>query len=351
MPAPTRLEFTSDNITGASPEILAALVRANEGQVASYGGDPFSAALEQLASEVFERPVAILPIATGTAANALALSMLARPFEAIYCHAAAHLMTDECGAPEFYTGGAKLIGLPASEGRLRPEQLAEAAAFARSMGVHHVQPAAVSVSQVTEWGTIYTCDALAALATQAHALGLKVHMDGARFANAVARLGCTPAEASWKAGVDILSLGATKNGALAAEAVVAFDPSLAAELAFRRKRGGHLWSKMRFLSAQLNAYLKDGLWLRTARHSNAMADRLAAGLAAIPGARLVQPVEANEVFAALPEAVIARLRAHGFRFYDWPSPEEASAEVVRLVTSHDMTVSDIDAFLEVARRS
>jgi threonine aldolase len=349
MPSATRLEFTSDNITGASPEILAALVRANEGQVESYGGDPYTAALERLAEEVFERPVAILPIATGTAANALALSMLARPFEAIYCHAAAHLMTDECGAPEFYTAGAKLIGLPTRDGRLQPEQLAEAVGFARSMGVHHVQPAAVSVSQVTEWGTIYPCDALAALAAQAHALGLKVHMDGARFANAVARLGCSPAEASWRAGVDILSLGATKNGALAAEAVVAFDSTLAAELAFRRKRSGHLWSKMRFLSAQLNAYLKDGLWLRTARHSNAMADRLAAGLTAIPGGRLVQPVEANEVFAALPESVIARLRAHGYRFYDWPSPEEESAAVVRLVTSHDMRTSDVDAFLEVAR--
>jgi threonine aldolase len=257
-------------------------------------------------------------------------------------------MTDECGAPEFYTAGAKLIGLPARDGKLRPEQLAEAVELARSMGVHHVQPAAVSVSQVTEWGTIYSREALAALAAQSHALGLKVHMDGARFANAVARLGCTPAEASWKAGVDILSLGATKNGALAAEAVVAFDAALAAELAFRRKRSGHLWSKMRFLSAQLNAYLKDGLWLRSARHSNDMADRLAAGLAAIPGARLVQPVEANEVFAALPGSVTARLRAHGFRFYDWPSPEEESTSVVRLVTSHDMKASDIDAFVEVA---
>jgi threonine aldolase len=351
MPAPTRLEFTSDNITGASPEILAALVRANEGQVESYGGDPYTASLERLAEEVFERPVAIVPVATGTAANALALSMLARPFEAIYCQAAAHLMTDECGAPEFYTAGAKLIGLPSRDGRLQPQQLAQAVEFARSMGVHHVQPAALSVSQATEWGTIYTPDALAALAGQAHALGLKVHMDGARVANAVARLGCTPAEATWRAGVDILSLGATKNGALAAEAVVAFDSELATELALRRKRSGHLWSKMRFLSAQLKAYLADGLWLRTARHSNAMADRLATGLAAIPGSRLVQPVEANELFVALPGAVTARLREHGFRFYDWPSPEGESAAVVRLVTSHDMTASDIDAFLEVARKA
>jgi threonine aldolase len=344
----TRLEFTSDNITGASPEILAALVRANEGQVTSYGSDPHSAALERLAESVFERPVTILPVATGTAANALALSVLARPFEAIYCHALAHVMTDECGAPEFYAGGAKLIGLPASDGRLQPAQLAEAVALARSLGVHHVQPAAVTVSQATEWGTIYPPEALAALAAQAHRLGLKLHVDGARLANAIARLGCTPAEATWRAGVDIVSFGATKNGALAAEAVIVFDSALAAELAFRRKRSGHLWSKMRFLSAQLNAYLTDDLWLRNARHSNAMADRLAAGLGAIAGARLVQPVEANELFVALPEPVTARLRDHGFRFYDWASPQGQSAAVVRLVTSYDMCASDIDAFVAVA---
>lgn len=351
MPSPTRLDFTSDNITGASPEILAALTRANEGTAESYGSDVHTATLERLAEALFERTVAILPVATGTAANALALSALARPFEAIYCHAAAHVMTDECGAPEFYTAGAKLLGLPARDGRLRPEQLAEAVRLARSMGVHHVQPAAVTVSQATEWGTIYTTDALAALCAQAHSLGLKVHMDGARFANAVARLGCTPAEATWRVGVDILSLGATKNGALAAEAIVVFDLALAAELAFRRKRSGHLWSKMRFLSAQLGAYLKDDLWLRNARHTNAMADRLAAGLAAIAGAYLVQPVEANEVFVAVPEAVTAHLREHGFKFYDWPSPDGQSAAVIRLVTSHDMRESDIDGFLRVARRS
>jgi threonine aldolase len=343
-----RLQFTSDNITGASPEILAALARANEGALASYGSDPHTSALERLAESLFDRPVAILPVATGTAANALALSVLARPFEAIYCHAVAHVMTDECGAPEFYAGGAKLLGLPARDGRLRPAQLAEAVGLARSMGVHHVQPAAVTVSQATEWGTIYTLEALAALAAQAHSLGLKVHMDGARFANAVVRLGCTPAEATWRAGVDILSFGATKNGALAAEAVVVFDSALAGELAFRRKRGGHLWSKARFLSAQLSAYLTDDLWLRNARQSNAMADRLAAGLCAIPGARLAQPVEANEVFVVLPEPVTARLRGLGFQFYDWPSPEGEPAAVVRLVTSYDMCASDVDGFLSVA---
>jgi len=345
----TRRDFTSDNIAGAAPQILAALAHANAGTAASYGADPFTAALERTAEELFERPVGIFPVATGTAANALALSVLARPFEAVYCHAAGHIMTDECGAPEFYSAGAKLLGLPARDGRLQPEQIAQAVAFARSMGVHHVQPAVVSISQATEWGTVYGIDALAALAAQAHALGLTLHMDGARFANAVARLGCTPAQATWKAGVDILSLGATKNGALAAEAIVVFDPARAAELSFRRKRSGHLWSKMRFLSAQLQAYLTDDLWLRNARQANAMAERLAAGLAALPGCRLVQPMEANELFIALPPAVPARLRAAGYGFYDWPAPDGETDPVVRLVTSFDMTPADVDGLLAAAR--
>jgi threonine aldolase len=345
---PTRQAFTSDNIAGASPEILTALARANEGTAPSYGADPQSAALERLAAQVFERPVAILPVATGTAANALALAAIAQPFEGIYCHGAAHIMTDECGAPEFFTGGAKLLGLPARDGRLHPGALAEAVATARSMGVHHVRPAAVSVSQASEWGTVYTGAALADLCAQAHALELKVHMDGARLANAIARLDCSPAEATWKAGVDILCLGATKNGALGAEAIVAFDDSLAQELALRRKRGGHLWSKMRFLSAQLLAYLSDDLWLRNARQANAMADRLAKGLLAIRGVKLVQPVEANELFVALPPAVIAGLREKGFAFYDWPAPQGESGAVIRLVTSFDMTAADVDGFVAAA---
>lgn len=350
MSAPLRQDFTSDNITGASPEVLAALAAANDGTVASYGADPLSEALTRRAAELFERPVSILPVATGTAANALALSVLARPFEAIYCHHAAHVMTDECGAPEFYTGGAKLIGLPAADGRLAPGQLVEAVGFARGMGVHHVQPAAVSVSQATEWGTVYGLAQLRDLAATAHQLGLRVHMDGARFANAVAELGCSPADATWRAGVDALSFGASKNGALAAEAVVLFDPALAAELAFRRKRAGHLWSKMRFLSAQLLAYLDGDLWLRNARHANGMARRLAAGLTAIAGVRLAQPVEANELFVVLPAAVIAALRAAGFRFYDWPAPPGVAGLVARLVTSYDVTAAEVDALVAAARR-
>ena len=349
MSPPPRTDFTSDNVAGACAEMLTALAAANAGTARSYGADPATEALTRRASEVFERPVTIFPVATGTAANALALSILARPFEAVYCATTAHVMTDECGAPEFYTGGAKLLTLPANDGRLAPSQLTESVELIRTMGVHHVQPAAVTVSQATEWGTVYSHDALGALAQTAHGLGLKVHMDGARFANALVHLGCTPAEATWRRGVDVLSLGATKNGALAAEAVVLFDPALAAEFEFRRKRAGHLWSKMRFLSAQLLAYLTDDLWLRNARQANAMASRLAAGLAAVPGVRLVQPVEANELFVVLPEPVSARLRAASFGFYDWPAPSHSSGPVYRLVTSYDTQTSDVDGFLAAAR--
>jgi threonine aldolase len=218
------------------------------------------------------------------------------------------------------------------------------------MGVHHVRPAAITVSQATEWGTVYRAEELARLSAAAHALGLRVHMDGARFANAVAHLGCSPADATWRAGIDVLSFGATKNGALAAEAVVVFDPALEAELALRRKRGGHLWSKMRFISAQLLAYLDGDLWLRNARHANAMARRLAAGLTSIPAVRLAQAAEANELFVALPAALAAALRAAGFSFYDWPAPPGCEGPVVRLVTSYDVTPADVDALLAAARR-
>jgi threonine aldolase len=350
MSAPPRLDFTSDNVTGAAPQILAALAAANHGTVASYGADPLSAALAHRAGEVFERPVTILPVATGTAANALALSLLARPFEAVYCHQSAHVMTDECGAPEFYSGGAKLIGLPSPDGRLRPAALVEAVEFARSMGVHHVQPAAVTVSQASEWGTVYGLEELRQLTAAAHALGLRVHMDGARFANALVHLGCSAAAATWRAGVDVLSFGATKNGALAAEAVIVFDTALADELALRRKRGGHLWSKARFLSAQLLAYLDGDLWLRNARHANAMAQRLAQALTALPGIRLAQPVEANELFVAMPATVASALRAEGFQFYDWPPPAGVAGPVVRLVTSYDLGADAVDALAAAAGR-
>ena len=340
----TRRSFASDNVAPAAPEVMDAIARINHGTVHSYGEDAETRRLTTMAQEVFECPLVIHPVATGTAANALALAAVVPPFGGVYCHEIAHINTDECGAPEFFSGGAKLLTLPSPDGKLSAEQLAAPVAHAREMGVHHVLPAAVSVSQATEWGTVYRQDQLTMLASAAHGHGLRVHMDGARFANAVAHLGCTPAEATWKCGVDVLSFGATKNGALAAEAVVFFQPDLAREFEMRRKRAGHLWSKMRFLSAQLTACLDNGLWLRHGRHANALATRLAEGLRQ-RGHALLQPVEANEVFAALPRTLIEALRAQGFEFYEWPAPPGVRLPVVRLVTAYDMAVADVDALL------
>ena len=284
--------------------------------------------------------------APGTAANALGLSLLAPPWGLIYCHEDAHVAADECGAPEFYTGGAKLAPLPGADGRIGAAQLR--ALLPGSQGVvHQVQPSAVSLSQATEAGTVYRPGDIAAIADAAHAHGLHLHMDGARFANALVFLGTAPADLTWRAGVDVLSFGASKNGALAAEAVIVFDRSLGADCGYRRKRGGHLLSKMRFVSAQLEAYLTDDLWLRLARHANDMAARLAAGLAAVPGVRLCHPVEANEVFVQMPEALIRALLAHGFQFYRWPGEQDTR---LRLVTAFSTQPAEVTALLDAAMR-
>ncbi len=340
----SRRSFASDNVAPAAPEVMDAIARVNHGTVHSYGDDAESRRLTDLAKEAFECDLAIYPVATGTAANSLALSALAPPFGGIYCHAIAHINTDECGAPEFFSGGAKLLALASADGKISAGQLAAPVAHAREMGVHHVLPAAISVSQATEWGTVYRREELSTLSEAAHGYGLRVHMDGARFANAVAHLACTPAEASWKCGVDVLSFGATKNGALAAEAVIFFNSELAREFEMRRKRAGHLWSKMRFLSAQLNACLENELWLRNGRHANSLASRLAKGLQQ-HGIPLAQQVEANEVFAAFPQSLIDALRAQGFEFYEWPAPAHRGLPIVRLVTAYDMDVGDVDALI------
>jgi threonine aldolase len=340
--------FKSDNVTPVCDAIMAAINDANVGSAASYGADEFTERLQAVAREVFGIEVAIFPVTTGTAANALALSQIAPPFAGVYCHDAAHIVTDECGAPEFFTGGAKLLGLPAVDGKIRPEQVASAIAFARDMGVHHVKPGAVSLTQATEWGTVYGLNELAALAAVARRHDLPLHMDGARFANALAHLGCTPAEATWKNGVDVLSLGATKNGALCAEAVVFFDPARARDFERRRKRAGHLWSKLRFVSAQLLAYFERGLWLANARHANAMASALAAGLRTAAGAAILQPVDANEVFVALPETTVAALERQGFGFYRWPLCGDSRGIAIRLVTSYATPREDVEEFLAAA---
>lgn len=337
------MNFASDNVAGAAPEILAAVTAAAAGTAAAYGADALTARLTRRFADLFEREVAVFPVATGTAANALALAAVTPPWGAIYGHADSHIQTDECGAPEMFTGGAKLVALPGAHGKLTAETLRQALAEAGAGVVHRVQPAALSLSQATEAGTVYRPAEVAALAEVAHDHGLTVHMDGARFANAVVALGVRPADITWRAGVDVLSFGATKNGALAAEAVVFFRPELAASVAFRRKRSGHLVSKMRFLSAQLDAYLADDLWLRLARHANAMARRLAEGLATVPGARLRDPVEANEVFVSLPEPVIQGLSEAGFIFYRW------RGSVIRLVTAFNTDPAVVEALITAAR--
>jgi threonine aldolase len=341
------MNFASDNVTGVSPEIMTALSAANEGTAMPYGQDEYTQRLKAQFSDLFETEVTVFPVATGSAANALTLSVMTPPFGAIYCHARAHINTDECGAPEFYTGGAKLVTLPGSEGKIQAPDLADVLARAGAGVVHYVQPATVSLTQATEAGTVYTPDQIRALAEVAKRHSLYVHIDGARFANAVASLGCSPADLTWRAGVDVLCFGATKNGAMAAEAVVFFNQTLAQTFGYRRKRSGHLFSKMRFLSAQLLAYINNDLWLRNADHANQMAQKLARGVVGLPGVKLCYPVEANEIFIELPDAMSSSLLADGFSFYP---RKGANSTTIRLVTAFNTSEADVTAFIEAARR-
>ena len=343
-----RKNFGSDNVGPADPEVMQAVLAANAGVTGSYGADPWTQRLETQLNELFETDTEIFPVSTGTAANALALSALVPPFGSVYCDEVAHIMNDEGGAPEFFTGGAKLLTLPSADGRIDPHALAGAIARRRLTGVHQSPAAALSLTQSTEWGTSYTAAHVGALSEVAHAHGMHVHMDGARFGNAVARLGCSAAAITWKAGVDVLSFGATKNGALAAEAVVFFRRDLADNFARRRKRAGHLFSKQRFLSAQLVAYVEDGRWLRNAAAANAAASRLGHGLGEVPGVTLAQDVEANEVFVLMPERLIAGLEAAGYVFYRWSTQDGGASTIVRLVCAFDTTAADVDALLDVA---
>jgi threonine aldolase len=341
------MNFCSDNTAGAHPKILEALAAANGGAAMPYGNDELTRKVERRIGELFERDCAVFLVGTGTSANALALSVLAPNYGAVFCHPESHINMDECGAPEFFTGGAKLVGIAGAHAKIAAADLDRAIGAAGIGVVHHVQPAAVSITQATEAGTVYRPAEIAAIAAAAHARGLALHMDGARFANALVHLGCTPAEMTWRAGVDALSFGATKNGAFAAEAVVFFDPARAASFGYRRKRAGHLWSKMRFLAAQLDAYLADDLWLANARHANRLAADLARGLSGIGSVRLEHPVEANELFVTLPETVIRGLEADGFRFYRWL---DESSKTLRLVTSFETDPAHVGAFVASARR-
>ena len=340
--------FTSDNASGAAPEIMAAVARANDGYARSYGADALMDKVRDQLRDLFEAPeAAVFLVTTGTVANALSLALLTPPWGAVFCHTQAHIAEDECGAPEFYTSGAKLVLVGGAQGRMEPEALEAAILRAKGAGVHGVQPGAVSITNVTEAGTVHSVAEVAALAAVAKAHGLPVHLDGARFANALVATGATAAEMTWKAGVDVLSFGGTKNGCLGVEAVVIFDPAKAWEFELRRKRAGHLMSKHRYLSAQMTAYLEDGLWLKLAAHANAMGARLARGLAQMPEVDLVHPVEANILFPEWPEGTHARLEAAGAMYYPYPAP--MGRERARLVASWSTTEADVDSFLAALR--
>jgi threonine aldolase len=350
------MDFASDNASGADPKILAALVAANGGFYPAYGADPYTARAEKMLCEIFERDCAVFFLATGTGANALALAALTPPWGAIFCHEDAHVMDDECGAPEFFSAGAKMIGLPGYKGKITPDVLRDALkAYPRGL-IKQVQPASLSLSQANECGALYSREEISALCEIAHAAGVKTHMDGARFANALVTMGCTPAQMTWKAGIDVLSFGATKNGTLACEAVIFFDKALAEDFAYRRKRGGHLLSKGRLLGAQMIAYLEDDHWLTLARRANESARKLAESLRKIAGVRIPWAPEANEVFAVLPKRVDAALKAAGARYYDWggrglrEDEKLAGDEMfVRLVTSFATRDFEIERFITVAR--
>lgn len=340
--------FTSDNASGAAPEIMAALARANDGYARSYGADAIMDRLHDQIRATFQAPeAAVYLVATGTVANSLALSLYAQPWSAVFAHTDAHIAQDECGAPEFYTNGAKLIGVAGDHGRMTPETLGTALARTGTGGVHGVQRGIVSITNVTEAGTTYTPAEIAALTALAKSYNLPSHLDGARFANACVATGATAAEMTWQAGIDIVSFGGTKNGCLGVEAVVIFDPAKAWEFELRRKRGGHLFSKHRYLSAQMEAYLTDDLWLRLATHANAMGARLAKGIAALPDMHLQHPAPANMLFPEWPAGTHARLEAAGAAYYQMPAPQ--GREAARLVTSWSTTEADVDAFLHALR--
>ncbi len=340
--------FTSDNASGAAPEIMAALLAANTGYARSYGADEIMATVTAQLRALFEAPqAAIHLVPTGTAANSLALALHAQPWSAIFAHTDAHIAVDECGAPEFFSNGAKVVAVPGDHGKMTPETLAQALSRTGDNGVHGVQRGILSITNVTEAGTVYTPDQIAALTTLARAKHIPSHLDGARFANALVATGATPAEMTWKAGIDLLSFGGTKNGCLGVEAVILFNPEKAWELELRRKRAGHLFSKNRFLAAQMQAYLTDDLWLTLARHANAMGAALAAGLATIPEATLRHPVEANMLFPEWPEGTNARAFAKGAAFYDFPAPK--GREAARLVASWSTTETDVKNLIAALR--
>lgn len=343
------MDFSSDNAAPAHPDILNAIAAANEGMAGSYGADRWTLRLTERLENLFERELLAFPVITGTAANSLAFSAVVPPWGAAFAHEEAHLANDECGAPEFFAGGAKLIGIPGAHAKIDVEGLKTAIAAHMNRGVHTVQPRAVSLTQSTERGTVYSLAQTEALSRAAHEAGLAVHLDGARLANALAFLGASPAAATWRSGIDLLSLGATKGGAIASEVLVVFDRAVGEEIAYRRKRSGHLLSKMRYVSAQMLAFLENELWLRLAAEANARASALADGLAD-RGVEIEDPVEANEVFAWLPIGLADRLLKEGAKFYPWLGMPVEGRNLYRFVCSFATAQSAVQAFLALVDR-
>jgi len=342
---PSRRQFASDNYSGVCPEAWAALEKANNsGHVPGYGDDPWTQRASDLLRELFETDCEVFFVFNGTAANSLALASCCQSYHSILCHELAHVETDECGAPEFFSNGTKVLVLPGDNGRISPAEI-ERTVRKRS-DIHFPKPRAVSVTNATEVGTVYAPDDLKAIWSKTKALGLKLHMDGARFANAVASLGCAPKEITWQAGVDVLCFGGTKNGMAVGEAVVFFNREMASEFEWRCKQAGQLASKMRFLSASWVGMLEDGAWLRHAAHANAMAALLESELRNLPGVTLLFPRQANGVFAELPAAAIAALRAKGWLFYTF-----IGAGGCRFMCSWDVETEDVHALVSDLKAS
>ena len=340
-----RVKFASDNVAGACPEVLDAIIKANEGDSTPYGNDQISTELQDKFSEIFEKEVIVFPTASGTAANALALATMTPSFGNVYCHKLSHINTDECGAPEFYTGGGKLVTLNGVKGKITAEELDQA--ISGKGIVHHTQPSSVSITQVCETGEVYQLDEIKKISEVTHKHNLSIHMDGARFANALVSLNATPAEMTWKSGIDVLSFGATKNGCIAAEAIIFFKKDLVGNVAFLMKRAGHLLSKMRFVSAQLDAYISNDVWLRNAKHANKMGKKLSDGLKEHSDINLAYPTEANEVFATFPRNKIDHLNSEGYQINE----DEWDGKAVRLVAAWNTQDTDVDHLLNSLKNS
>jgi len=335
----TTIELRSDNTAAVVPEILAAVVAANHGTALAYGGDELTERLESVVRDVFEHPTArVFPVTSGTAANALSLSALCPPWGSVVCHESAHILNSECASTSLLGGGAAIRGIAGDDFRITPESLQDALDGIRWGDPHHSQPRVLSFTQPTDMGTIYSLDDIASVVAVGKTRSLHVHIDGARLANALVALDCSAADLTWRSGVDVLSLGATKNGALSAEAIVAFDERAAEELVYRTKRAGHVTSKMRFQSAQLIAYLGDRTWLRTAANANARMADLAAGLSKL-GVEFANRPDVNMLFPIVDDNVADQLEAAGLLFY------RMGRGTIRLVTSWQTTEEDIEGAL------